>query len=215
VVQIEGSPNLKAEQLRDFELGYRDQVGKRLSLDLSVFRSYYRRLETSEYGTPFLVATPGPPHQILPLILGDDAHARTYGGEVSATWNVMNRWRITPGLGLIHMNTFPDPSSPDARPAASAGDTPKHQFQLRSSFSPRRNLDWDTSLYFVGQVRTGNIPSDTRLDTRLGWRITEQIELSIAGQNLLRPRHAESGDAYGLDHTLVERSVVGKITWRF
>ena len=58
-------------------------------------------------------------------------------------------------------------------------------------------------------------PRVERLDTRLGWRIAEQVELSVAGQNLLRTLHAEFGDGYGLDHTLVQRSVVGKVTWRF
>jgi iron complex outermembrane recepter protein len=93
---------------------------------------------------------------------------------------------------------------------SSAGGTPKHQFQLRSSFRLRRNLDCDASLYFVGLLAGDSIPSYYRLDRRLGWRFSERAELSIAGQNLPGPVHPCE-----LDHTLVERGVVGKLMWRF
>ena len=39
--------------------------------------------------------------------------------------------------------------------------------------------------------------------------------LCVAGQNLLEARHTEFFDAHGLDHTQVERSVFGRITWSF
>jgi hypothetical protein len=45
--------------------------------------------------------------------------------------------------------------------------------------------------------------------------LSEYLELSVAGQNLLSPRHAEFQDANGQLHTLVQRSVFGKVTWRF
>jgi len=45
--------------------------------------------------------------------------------------------------------------------------------------------------------------------------VGEFVELSVVGQNLLTPRHAEFADTQSLDHTLVERSVFGKVTWRF
>jgi iron complex outermembrane receptor protein len=77
------------------------------------------------------------------------------------------------------------------------------------------NLEWDTSAYFVGMLADGPIPAYTRLDTRLGWRLGEYLELSISGQNLLRPLHFEFADAYGVDHTQVARSVLGKMIWRF
>jgi len=38
--------------------------------------------------------------------------------------------------------------------------------------------------------------------------------LSVVGQNLLAPRHAEFGDDTPL-HTLIRRTVYGQIEWRF
>jgi iron complex outermembrane receptor protein len=212
VLKVVGNPNSKAEQLRDYQVGYRAQAGRRLSFDAAAFRSYYHHLQTTAPGAPFFALSPGPPHLVLPLPFGNQAHARTYGAEIFANWDVTNRWRIGPGFGLIHQNVMTDPG---ASTVVDTRDTPKHQFQLRSSINPRRNLDWDTSLAFVGALRQGEIPRYTRLDTRLGLHIGESLEISISGENLLTPRHLEFGDTFQVNHTLVERSVHGKITWRF
>jgi iron complex outermembrane receptor protein len=53
------------------------------------------------------------------------------------------------------------------------------------------------------------------VDSRLAWRVSKSIELSVVGQNLLTPLHAEFHNAFEVRRTLVERSVFGKITWRF
>jgi iron complex outermembrane receptor protein len=153
------------------------------------------------------VDTPAPPHVVIPINLVDSGYARTYGGEVYGTWSVTGRWRLSPGYSLIHMNA----SSTQAVP----GDTPKHQIQLRSTLGLRSNLDWDTSLYFVGQLSAPGVPAYTRLDMQLRWRVLESVDFSVTGQNLLTARHAEFGTTYGIDQTQVLRSVLGKITWRF
>lgn len=215
VLKFIGNNTIQAEQLRDYEVGYRTQITKRLSLDVAAFRSYYRRLETTQPVAPFFVDTPLPPHIVIPLDLEDGARARTYGGEVFATWNINGRWRLSPGYSLIHTRVIQDPLNQNSSAATVPGDTPKHQIQLRSSLGLRSNLDWDTALYFVGLLSDGQIPGYTRFDTQLRWRIFESFEFSVTGQNLFEGRHAEFADAFGIDHTLVRRSVLGKLTWRF
>jgi len=81
-----------------------------------------------------------------------------------------------------------------------------------------RNLDWETSIFQVGRLTdggNGSTPGYTRLDSRLGWYVGELFEFSIVGQNLLSPAHAEYHDAFSILHTLAERSVFCKVTWRF
>jgi iron complex outermembrane recepter protein len=215
VLKFINNENIRAEQVRDYEAGYRAQVTKRLSLDVAAFRSYYRRLETAEPADPFFAGAPGPPHLVFPVDLGNGARARTYGGEVFATWNVTGRWRLSPGYSLIHMNVIQNPLSQNSTAAAEPGDTPKHQLQFRSTLGLRHNLDWDTSLYFVGYLSADQVPAYTRLDTQLRWHVLESVEFSVTGQNLLTARHAEFTDAYEVNYTQVRRSVFGRITWRF
>ncbi len=215
VLTLLGDPRIKNEQLRDYEAGYRAQPGKRFSMDLALFRSYYQHLETSEPGDPFAVDTPGPPHYILPLYVNNLARGRTYGGEIFANWDATSRWRLSAGVSLLHMNVIKDPGSQDSSVQGTTGNTPQHQFQIRSAMRLKHNLDWDTSAYFVGKLTESSIPAYTRVDARLGWRIGESVELSLVGQNLLTPRHSEFGDAFEVNHTLIERAALVKLTWRF
>ena len=211
VVTIAGSPAMQAEDVRDFEAGYRTQLNHRLSLDVVGFGSLYGNVRTIEPGAPYFTTVPGPPHLVLPEYFANGSPIDTYGVEFSATWAVTKRWRIMPGYSFFHMHVQ-DP----ATQTTSAGADPQHQVQLQSRLDLRRNLEWDNTATYVSRLAAGNIPAYTRLDSRFGWRVGEYVEFSIVGQNLLSPRHPEFADTVDfVHHTLVERSVYGKITWRF
>ena len=131
--------------------------------------------------------------------------------ELFANWIVTDHWRISPGYSYFHMNVDGDSSALGTPP----GTSPNQQFQIRSQLDLPHHLEWDNTLKYVSKLSVGNIPGYARLDSRVGWRVGEFIELSVVGQNLLTPRHTEFFDSYGTNHTLVERSVFGKVTWRF
>jgi len=215
VVQLNGSSATEAETLLDFEAGYRVQASKQVSLDASVFRSRYSRIQTLEPATPYFVFNPPPPHLVTPSYWSNLARAHDYGVEFSANWNVTSRWRLSPGFSFLQMKILMDPSSHDTSTAASVGDSPKHQAQLRSTLNLPHNLEWDTSAYYVGALGIGPVGSYTRLDTRFGWRFKEGADFSVGGQNLLRPLHFEFLDGLQVNPTQAERSVVGRVTWRF
>ena len=211
-----GNTQLQVEQLRDYEVGYRSQITKRLSLDVTAFGSFYQGLRTSEPQAPVFALTPGPPHLVFPLLFENLADAQNYGAELFATWDVTGRWRISTGYSLLRMSIARDPSSHDSMIEQTAGDSPEHQYQVRSWLNLRKNVDWDSTLMYVSALSDLAIPSYVRLDSRLGWRLGEHVEISIVGQNLLSPRHLEFLDTTALVlHTEIERSVFGKITWRF
>ncbi len=96
-----------------------------------------------------------------------------------------------------------------------AGYSPRRIYQVRSFVNLGRSFEWDQTLGYTGPLATGNIPGYVRLDLRFGWRFREYTEFSVTGQNLLQPRHAEFPDFQLIDHMLDQRSVFGKITWRF
>ena len=219
--QEQGNHQEKAEQLLDYEIGYRAQFHKRLTLDVTGFRSDYRQVVTLETGTPVFVFDPPPPHLLIPAVWSNMASGRTYGAEVFANWQVTNRWRLSPGFSFLQMKISRDPTSNDANVEGTAGNSPKHQVQLRSTLNLRHGWEWDSSLYYVGALNTNlggttsHIDSYTRVDTRLGWRIGEFGEVSLVGQNLLSPRHAEFPDVYEVNSTQVQRSVFARLTWHF
>jgi iron complex outermembrane receptor protein len=215
LVQLVGTPKANAGTMTDYEVGYRAQITKKFSIDIATFRSIYDNLETEEPRIPYFTDRPSPPHVVFPLVLSNQAYARSYGAELFATWNVTDRWRLTPGYSIMHLDVNVDPSSLDPTGESVEGDSPKHQVQLQSVFALRRGLDWGTSIYYVGALRSGTFPGYTRLDTRIGWKIGESIEVGIGAQNLLTARHLEFPSSVTAIPTFVERSVSGRITWRF
>ena len=70
VVELSGNRDLKAETVLDYELGYRNQVNRRMSFDVTTFWSDYTNLRTTEPGTPFFTLDPGPPHLVIPVMWG-------------------------------------------------------------------------------------------------------------------------------------------------
>ncbi len=218
IEELIGNPNRTAERLYDFEVGYRAQPTERLSLDLTTFSSYYHNLQTNEPQDAFYTNGPAGPYYFVPILFEDNAHAHNYGAEAFINWNVTRRWRISPGYSFLQMHVAGDVYSQDPAAGEIADESPKHQFQLRSFVNLTHNLEWDAAVYEVGRLPDGGdgpTPAYTRLDTRLGWRLGESLEISVMGQNLLSPAHAEYHDAYSILHSLVARSFFAKITWRF
>jgi len=115
---------------------------------------------------------------------------------------------------MLNMSVSRDPSSQDATIQQQPGYSPKRSYQVRSFINLGRRFEWDQTAGYTGRLAAG-IPGYVRLDTRIGRRIGESWELSIAGQNLLTPRHAEFPDSQLIDHMLDQRSIFGKITLRF
>jgi iron complex outermembrane receptor protein len=216
VGEVIGNPHSETQQLHDFEAGYRLQLNRQLSWDLATFSSYYRGLANATPGAPFFTLDPGPPHVVLPLLFEFVTRAHTYGAEAFATWTVNSRWRIRPSLSAIHLATSNTNGATDV--SEGADNTPQLQAQIRSSIDLTRHLDWDVAVWHVGRLRDGGdgpVPSYNRVDTRLAWRLGESAELSVVGQNLLKPLHAELHNVFEVRRTLVERSVFAKLTWRF
>jgi len=216
VQRVVGNPNRNAEQLRDFEVGYRAQLNKQLSIDIATYLGFYKRLVTYEVATPFLELSPAPPHLVVPLLFDEKASATNYGVEFFLNWNVNSKLRISPGYSANRSKVRLDPSSTDVVVEATPGLSPAHKFQVRSLVNLSQTWNWDSSIAYTGRLSNGNIPSYVRLDSRLGWHIGESMEFSIVGQNLLSPRHFEfPGNSDFTLPTEVQRSVFGKITWRF
>lgn len=213
---IVGNPRQKSERLLATDLGYRVQASSRVSVDLAMFYNRYRQLRTLEQGAPILETDPVP-HFDIPLVYSNQMHGTTEGLELSAHFKVTDRWTLSPGYALLHMNLRTDPGSHDTFSVADIeGSSPRHQAQLRSSVNLPHGLGWDTSVYFVDRLPAQQVPSYTRLDTQLTWRSTPRLEWSLVGQNLLQNLHVESNDiATSVQPAQVKRSVYAKFTWTF
>jgi iron complex outermembrane receptor protein len=212
-IPMSGNPHQRAERLNDFEVGYRRQWNDRLSLDLDSFLSFYRDLSTYQLGTPSISL--GSPLIIsIPAMYANGGKATDYGGEASLTWRVNSRWRIAPGYSMVAVNFRGAPGSNDPFSAGIAGNSPRHSVQTRSWISLTRRLEFDQTVYWTEHFPNGSVAGHTRVDARLAWKAGESMEVSLTGQNLLRPGFLDFGDFESAIGTLAPRTLIAKVTWK-
>jgi len=216
VLALFGNPELRDEEVLATELGYRAQLGKRLSLDVTGFYNRYDELRASEQGPPFFESDPQPSHLVIPLVFQNASHGNTHGIELATNWNLTGRWRLSGGYTWLDGDLRGASATGATLNPAPALNAPQQQWNLRSYLNLRANVEFDTSLYYVGRVSDLALPGYLRVDSRFGWRPTESLEISVVGQNLLKNRHFEfTSPSEGISPTQVKRSIYGKLTWRF
>ncbi len=52
-------------------------------------------------------------------------------------------------------------------------------------------MEFDTSLYYVDHLATGDVSSYIRLDVRLCWQPTKALDMNIGVKDLLDDKHLE------------------------
>jgi iron complex outermembrane recepter protein len=216
VIGLFGDPSFQSEDLLAYELGYRLQAKKRVSVDLAAFYNRYRHLETFEPGAPFFQSTPQPAHLVIPLRESNQMHGDSHGMEISSNWNVTGQWRLIPSYTWLKLDLHPDPTSHDTVSAPSAdGKSPRNGFQFRSNLDLSRKLQLDAAVYYTGALPALAVDAYTRVDSRLGYRPRPDVDISFTGQNLQGGRHTEFVSSGAYTRATIGRSFFVKLTWGF
>lgn len=200
-----GDSDVRSEELIAYELGYRAELSPTFSIDTTVYLNDYDHLATYEAGTPFSVGI----IQVNPVYTGNRGQGYVYGFETSATWKVLDELRLMGSYSFAEMYLWKSGSNTTSL-ESTEDQLPQHVLSLRSYWDVTPELRFDNMLYFVDQL--GTINGYMRYDSRLGWQVTPSLELSLTGYNLLQDQHPEFP---ALDPSEIERSVIGRATWRF
>lgn len=204
-----------SEELIAYELGYRLMPDPSLSIDMSIFYNDYKNLRTNHIDA--YEFQPG--YLVQPLLYGNTLKGNCYGIEMTTIWQAATWWQWKLSYSLFEMdldthNDFEEMQNCDG---------PKHQVSLGSNISFKNNLSMNFWLRFVDDIlvidgqnmERFEIDSYLTLDIRLAWQPSENIDFCIVGQNLLDDSHPEYLQENFIALTEVERSVYGKVTWRF
>jgi len=200
---LAGGPDFRSEEEIAYELGYRLQH-RALQASLATFYNHYDGLRSLEQTNP--PAT-------LPLVIGNGLNGESYGAELSAGYQLTNRWRVRAGYTEMRVHIWAAPTSTDASGGRVESQSPDRQFSLSSSTDLPANLRIDGVFRYVGAIANQQLPAYAELDTRLTWSPTAQLDLSLVGQNLLHRRHAEFGSP--TTRREIERGLHGSVAWHF
>jgi iron complex outermembrane receptor protein len=215
-VEVNGSDNFRSETVLAYELGYRAELSKRLTFDLSLFYNQYNKLRVSQ--TPTLDMTTLPP--TMRMTLGNDAHGHAHGVELSANWRPYDWLRLQTAYHYLQSTIKLDNGSSDNDNRSNTADgAPRHQLTLRSGVDLTKQLEldlWLRAVDHVDYINRERIPGYVTLDARIAWKPLKNLELALVGQNLLQDHHPEYKPEF-IDtvRSEVPRSVYGKVTLQF
>lgn len=209
-----GTNTFKNENMMAYEVGYRAEPIKNLSFDADAYWNHYDDLRSQ-----------APISQTV-FYLANNIYGNAYGGELSATWRVLDWWRLQPSYSylksVLHANAvngYVDAYSV----GLDEGASPENQFMIRSSMDLPHDITFDAGLRFVDKLEfpqeaapTITVPDYFELDARLAWRINKNWEVALVGQNMLHDRHTEFEPTYvHTQATEIPRTVFAQVTYQF
>jgi len=215
VFRLLGNRDFGAEDLVAYEAGYRWQPLPVLSVDLALFYNDYAKLASLELGTPFIDPASG--RTIIPVLDQNLTDGKTHGVELQIEWQPTQDWRLTATYSNIDMNLTPAGQDLN-RGEWLEGSTPRNLAGLSSFLTLGRHLELDAQLRYQSRIRRQplvlsgeGIDGYSELDLRVGWLVSEHLDVNLVGKNLLHDSHAEFGPPQ--ERGELERAAYLKAEW--
>ncbi len=175
----------RSEKLVAFEAGYRGQPFTHTNVSVSAFFNLYDDVRTTELG----------PGGNLPIQFGNSLKGHTYGFEAWSNSQLTSWWRLSLGAATIWKDFNVADGATDISGRAALGNDPSFQILARNQieFSPR--LQATIGARWIDDIATTPVVSSyIEADARISYRLSDNLELYLAGRNLLRRTHVESND---------------------
>lgn len=192
----------ESEKVNAYELGYRIRPVEQLSLSLAAFYSEYpnlRSIDTNDVPIP-------------PIIIANSQHAKSYGGEMSFSFQATKWWRLRGGY--TYLGKTISPLSDKVAPISHGLEAvdPKNTAMLQSVMDLPWGLQFDLTGRYVdilpAALTAPVVPAYYTVDARFGLQF-KQFRFSLVGQNLINEQKTESG------LSIIPRSIYGRITCQF
>lgn len=174
-----------SEKLTAYEVGYRAIPFANASFSINAFFHDYDGLRT---------VSPTPV-TFLPIRFANGGEGHTYGVEAWGSYDLKPGWRLSAGLNTLEKDFQLADGQSDISGLASVGDDPAYQLFVASRSNLTDRLELDVRLRAVDDLPALDTDGYVEADVRLGWRLTDGVEIAIQGSNLLGNRRIETGDS--------------------
>jgi iron complex outermembrane recepter protein len=196
-----GNPMLEAEELIAYETGFRFSPTANTFVDIALFHNKYDKLVTTEF-------EPGV------ITFANKSGGNTQGVEIATTYTLTSDCKLTAGYSYLEMDLELDDDSTSLPTAAATieGSNPEQQAFVRMGTNFSRRYELDFTVRYVDELPAQSVESYTVADLRFAAHISDNLELSLVGQNLFEKHHFEQGTTTA---TEVEDGAYAKMQWRF
>lgn len=206
-----GNRNILSEHLISLQSGWRMRLGPHVGFDLSGYYSFYRNLDSTSVGAPFIETNPAPAHLILPFHTVNGGSIDTYGLEASADYKPLDWWQLRSGYSYFNFDHAVNIQFDNHA-------TPHHQAFLRSSMDLPAHLAFDAWLRVRSRLELYSLDAFADMDLRFAWKPHAWLEFSLVGQNLFHGQRQDFGiPPYNIAAPIssVARTFYGQVTLRF
>ncbi|MES0370719.1 MAG: TonB-dependent receptor [Mariprofundaceae bacterium] len=231
VASAVGNGSVSPEKVTAYEAGLRFHPDKNLLFQFTVYKYDYStiadvHLEPAN-AFPFNGTT------IIPSFLKDVLEGQVNGWEADISY------RLTEWLKVKGTYSFLDTSYRTV--AALTGDSeaestlisvtkqsPMNRYSIGVSIDPTDDIELDINLYGWSLFRNDGFgptnpstglrrmtSSYNRLDARIAWQATENINITLVGQNMLKAAHREDIDSALEFSSLVQQSYYMKVDYKY
>jgi iron complex outermembrane receptor protein len=213
--QILGNPHMAAERLLAYEGGFRALVSQHAFFDIAAFHNVYHDLIAQGSLYPGTATTPPYPTGtfLLNLNYQNGINGSTDGFELGPEWDPLKQWKLKSAFSYLHVNLADQPGFTDTTTLTTLhGSSPNTEITLRSLVNLPAHLEFDQTFRFVSALPAQTVPAYKTADARFGRHVAHGFDISVTGENLLQPHHAEYGVSPG-PNVLIKRSVYAKLVW--
>ena len=196
-----GGSAFRNEKLTAFEAGARLQASSTASLSLSGYYNRYDDLKALEI-TPITT---------LPFYWANAIKGHSYGLEAWGDVSLARWWKLRAGLSLLHERFGFKPGATRFIGANQVGNDPTRQATVGSTFNIGRDISIDANFRYVGPLPKPAVPSYCELGAKVGWRVSDRLQLSVSGTNLLHKWHQELPPDVA---TQAPRMILAGFKWR-
>lgn len=200
-----GNNHLDTEKMTALELGYRTILLDRAGLNVELYYNEIDDVVTEVVQRPYT----------FPLkITWDNAYdSIAKGVEIDVDVPITGWWTATANYTFQQVE--------DLQANHQVQGTPKHKFNLGSSFTFKKGFSFDVRAHYVDETRWRpvlgrrvDIDDYVRLDMRIAQKLfKDKVELSLAGQNLTDRTHPETSDGVATYNS--ERLIYGQVSFYF
>lgn len=195
---LAGGPTFESELLHAAELGFRAQPFHALSYSVAGFVDGYERLRSLE-------PTPSGP------AFENRIRGVLWGFESWVNYRVVSAWRVSAGAAGQRHDYELTPGSADLGQKAQLEIDPDLWWTVRNSLDIGDEGEFDVIVRHVGGLPVSQVPAYTTAGARVAWRFFRGMEVSVTGNDLVGPRHAEWGSG---NRVTFGPSVLGQLEWR-
>jgi iron complex outermembrane receptor protein len=95
------------------------------------------------------------------------------------------------GVSALHEDLRFEPGAFQGAGLAFVANDPGQQAMLQSVVRLSDRVTWSAQLREVGPLPHPQVPGYVELNTRIGWDVTDRLQVSLSGFNLFHAQHQE------------------------